>query len=187
MAEAWTRKYPWFQYDGPAGEEAVKKWKAHDPGAYPAPHAEGYQAYAVDKYCAEVLERVRSNGGMMMWGAFMLVPDDSGLVIKDQDEKPIKVFWMDGADLKHGDMGTFALFRMGYMVGDLNLTAYLMDEEEKFALAIEQAKAKLELPTYKGNPKAFTQDTGFIVTSMDLESVFNGDVWVGYKSVMNVD
>jgi len=189
LAQAWTARDPWFEYKGPAGEQAVMKWKAHDPGPYPAPDSEVYQAYNVDRYCNAVIERVRTNGGMMMWGnaGHMLVVEDHVLHLKDGDEKLVKDFFMEGWNARHGDMGTFALFRFGWMIGDLNLNDYLMDDAEKLELATADAMEKLAQDKYKGNPKAFTSDTGFLVQAIKLEAVYNEGVWIGYRSIMDVD
>ena len=192
-ASQFNQRFPWFVYTGPATENQILKWKAYNPGSFPAPHAEIYQAYAVDRYAQEIKDRIEYAGGVMLWGSIEgmeLVKTEKQLEVH-LNGKTIAFFWYGTAPtdgwLKHGDMGTFGLFRMGYMVGDVVLDDYLLTENDKLQLAMEQAEKKLELPAYKGNPKAFTTDTGFLVVSMDLEPQYNNGIFIGYKSVMNVD
>lgn len=192
-ASRFNNQFRWFSYSGPASENQILKWKAYNPGPYPAPHAEIYQKYAVDRYAEEILQRLELSGGVMLWGTtegIELIKTEKRLEMK-YNGALAWFFIFEGDDpakgVKHGDMGTFSLFRFGWMVGDVNLDSYLMSEEEKFQDSIDKAMAKMDLPAYKGNPKAFTGDTGFLVTSMDLEPIYNGDVFIGYKSVMNVD
>lgn len=202
-AKEFDHKYPWFDalwsdMTVTMDQKALKEWKARMPGGKPLPWSEIYQRYDTGKYSKGVVDRLTLNNYRILFGSvegleLMANEVDGRLDLLFNGSTVYFFRWASGKVLKEieaGDMGTYSLFRFGAMAGDFSTNHYLMSEAGELLVWREKAEAALarENSPYQGNPKAFTADFGFPVTSMELALVTSLDgTFIGYKSIMNID